>query len=136
MATKKSVVKSVQPNGTWEGKFGVMYKHDVEFENGDIGEYSSKKQEQEKFIVGEDTDYEFTDGQYPKVKPIWEQPKTNYAITNSPDTEQHIIRSVALKAAAEYNATRTSVTTDEVLADANRFEEFIKNGFSSDNVPF
>ena len=34
---KKSTVKSVQANGTWEGKFGMMYKFEVEFENEDSG---------------------------------------------------------------------------------------------------
>ena len=67
---KKSKVTNVQPNGTWEGKFGMMYKFEVSFENGDTGEYSSKSQEQNKFIVGNDTDYEFIDGKFPKVKPV------------------------------------------------------------------
>ena len=44
---KKGKVKRVTANGTWEGKFGVMYKFEVEFENGDVGEYSSKSLEQQ-----------------------------------------------------------------------------------------
>ena len=47
---KKSKVKKVQANGTWEGKFGMMYKFEVEFEDGNAGEYSSKTQDQNKFI--------------------------------------------------------------------------------------
>ena len=38
---KKSVVKQAQANGTWQGKFGTMYKHEIAFENGDSGEYAS-----------------------------------------------------------------------------------------------
>ena len=49
---KKSVVKNVQSNGTWEGKFGLMYKFEVEMENGDVGEYSSKSKDQDKFLEG------------------------------------------------------------------------------------
>ena len=33
---KKSKVKSIQANGTWEGKFGLMYKNEVLFENGEF----------------------------------------------------------------------------------------------------
>ena len=51
---KTSKVKSVQANGTWEGKFGLMYKFEVVMENGNSGEYSCKTKDQEKFIVGED----------------------------------------------------------------------------------
>ena len=50
---KKSKVVSVQANGTWEGKYGVMYKYEVAFENGDAGEYSSKSAEQNKFVEGQ-----------------------------------------------------------------------------------
>ena len=46
---KKSKVTNVQASGTWEGKFGLMYKFEVEFENGDAGEYSSKSKDQNKF---------------------------------------------------------------------------------------
>ena len=37
---KKSTVTRVAGNGTWEGKYGLMYKFEVEMENGDIGENS------------------------------------------------------------------------------------------------
>ena len=48
---KKSVVVAAQPNGTWEGKFGLMFKHEIAFENGDSGEYSSKDQNQTKTFL-------------------------------------------------------------------------------------
>ena len=67
---KKSIVKNVQGNGTWEGKFGLMYKFEVEMENGDSGEYSSKSKEQTKFVVGEEVEYEFIDGNFPKINPV------------------------------------------------------------------
>ena len=67
---KKSKVISVQANGTWEGKYGIMYKYEVSFENGDSGEYSSKSENQTKFIEGQETEYEFIDGKFPKIKPV------------------------------------------------------------------
>ena len=48
---KNSKVTSVQSNGSWEGKYGIMYKFEIGFENGDVGEYSSKNQEQNKFVI-------------------------------------------------------------------------------------
>ena len=44
---KKGIVKIVQANGTWQLKVGskTFYKHEVSFDNGDTGEYSSIMQE-------------------------------------------------------------------------------------------
>ena len=74
MAFKKSKVKSVQANGTWEGNFGMMYKFEVEFENEDSGEYSSKSKDQTKFVEGQEMEYEYIDGNFPKVKPVYQKP--------------------------------------------------------------
>ena len=102
---KKSVVKQAQANGTWQGKFGTMYKHEIAFENGDSGEYSSKDQYQTKFVVGQETEYEFTDGKYPKVKPInnW-QPNAQASTPkqSKDDVQEYIIKQSTLKCATDY----------------------------------
>ena len=102
---KKSIVKQAQANGTWEGKFGTMYKHEIAFENGDSGEYSSKDQNQTKFVVGQETEYEFIDGKYPKVKPInnW-QPNTQASTLkkSKDDVQEYIINQSTLKCATDY----------------------------------
>ena len=36
------VIKSLQANGTWEGKYGTNYKFDVEFQSGEHGEVNAK----------------------------------------------------------------------------------------------
>lgn len=41
----------------WNGKFGTMYDHNIEFANGDKGVYTSKKKEQDTFKVGEEVAY-------------------------------------------------------------------------------
>ena len=51
---KKSKVTEVQSNGTWEGNYGTMYKYEIVFDNGDCGEYSSKSEDQTKFVIGQD----------------------------------------------------------------------------------
>ena len=74
---KNSTVTRVTGNGTWEGKFGLMYKFEIEMENGDIGENLSKTEEC-RFKEGQQTDYEFIDGEWPKIKPVNTfQPKSN-----------------------------------------------------------
>ena len=71
MSIEKSVVTKVTPNGTWEGQYGLMYKYEIEFENGQGGEYLSKFENQTKFVVGNETEYERTErGQFVKIKPV------------------------------------------------------------------
>ena len=87
---KNSRVTRVTGNGTWEGKFGLMYKFEIEMENGDIGENLSKSQEC-KFKEGQETDYEFIDHEkFPKIKPVSNfQPRGNYS-NNNPDVQNKI----------------------------------------------
>lgn len=68
---KKGIVKAVQPNGSWEGKFGVMYKYEVTV-GEDTGEYSGKSPQQDKFVIGQEVDYEVTEqGNFgKKIKPV------------------------------------------------------------------
>ena len=66
---KNDVVKSVQANGTFDFNGKTFYKYEVEMENGDIGENLSKTPEC-RFKEGQQTDYEFIDGQFPKIKPV------------------------------------------------------------------
>ena len=68
---KKGTPINIQANGTWEGKYGLMYKFEIEMDNGDIGEYSSKIKDQTKFEVDKETEYEFIDGDFPKIKPVF-----------------------------------------------------------------
>ena len=92
---KKSKVISVQANGTWEGKYGMMYKYEVSFENGDSGEYSSKSENQTKFIQGQETEYEFIDGKFPKVKPANTFQQTS-SFKKDDKTQEYIIKQNAL----------------------------------------
>jgi len=137
MQVKKSTVKQVQANGTWEGKYGVMYKFDVEMTNGDVGQYMSKSQNQDKFKQGDVVDYQFTAGDFPKIKPHFEQgynqkfgsggrsanPQTG-TVTNSrtgevksTDTQWQIIRQSSVRTAAEF--CKGNCTIEDLLRDAD-----------------
>tara|TARA_R110000824_G_scaffold163602_1_gene339384 strand:+ start:1172 stop:1636 length:465 start_codon:yes stop_codon:yes gene_type:complete len=41
---KKTTIKSIQANGTWESNFGLMYQFEVELEDGTVGMANSKNQ--------------------------------------------------------------------------------------------
>lgn len=60
---KTSKVKSVQGNGSFEGKYGLLYKFEYEMENGDVGEANHKSPEGIK-KVGEEVTYELKSTDY------------------------------------------------------------------------
>jgi len=133
MEQKKSIVTNVQSNGTWEGKFGLMYKFEVSFENGDIGEYLSKSENQDKFVVGQETDYQFKDGQFPRVKPVSNfQPKTSYSNSNS-DASKEIRFAVAFKGAIEL-AAGGQIGIDDIKATTIGFDKFLEE--KKGDLPF
>ena len=136
MEIKKSAVTNVQPNGTWDGKYGLMYKFDVSFENGDTGSYLSKYENQTKFIVGQETEYEYTGGDYPKVKPHYVNPvpkTTSYSNSNT-DKDLEIRFAVAFKAAIEL-CSNDKIEMEEIMATTIGFAEFLKEKKNT-SLPF
>ncbi len=101
----KGTVLSVAPNGTFEGKHGTLYKHYIKIDvAGKVyeGEYASKKEQQTYFIVGQEVDFVFTDGQWPKIKPV--QQGTGFTggqRKDDPKRQASIIRQSSLKVATE-----------------------------------
>ena len=70
----KANVQSVEAKGTYDSKYGLMYKYEVHI-GEHVGEYSSKKYATKEaegfpFVIGIEVEYEFVDGQYPKIKTI------------------------------------------------------------------
>ncbi len=131
MQVKKGIVEQVIANGTWEGKYGVMYKFEVVFTNGDVGEYSSKSKDQNKFEVGAEVEYEFTDGKFPKVKPHYSKPpgsfqsKSSYG--KSDDVQVKIVRQSMLKASIDFWAISPELkpSTEDIFKTANIFIDFV-----------
>ena len=123
---KTSKVKRVTGNGTWEGNYGMMYKFEVEFENGDCGEYSSKKEFQTKFIEGEEANYEFIDGKFPKVKPYYAPPQSNGQINYKKDdnVQDLIVRQSSLKAAVDF-CRGNNCSPEEVCETAEIFTKWV-----------
>ena len=122
---KKSKVTSAQPNGTWEGKFGLMYKSEISFENGDAGEYSSKTREQDKFVVGKETEYEFIGGNFPKVKPVYQKPQSfgGGGYKKDDNVQKMIVKQSSLKAAVDFCNEGCSV--EDVIKVAQKFTDWV-----------
>lgn len=132
MEIKKSIVDQVIPNGTWEGRFGLMYKFEIVFENGDVGEYSSKSKDQNKFEVGQEAEYEFTDGKFPKVKPHYSKPPNfsgggNKSYGKPDDVQIKIVRQSMLKASIDFWAITPELkpSTQDIFKTANIFIDFV-----------
>lgn len=147
METKKSKVIGVQANGSWESKYGTFYKFEVDFENGDGGEYSSKSQTQSKFVSGQEAWYTIEgSGKFAKVKPAQapEQQQSNgggYSAGSfkgeNPETAKRIARMNALTNATNYIMAKgaTELGELEILNLANAFEDFIMNGLKAKQSP-
>ena len=126
---KKSKVTNVQNNGTWEGKFGLMYKFEVEFSNNDWGEYSSKSKDQNKFVIGEEVEYEFIGGKFPKVKPVYQKPDFasngfSGGYKKDDNVQKMIVKQSSLKAAVDY-CSGGNCSTSDVLKVAQEFVDWV-----------
>ena len=141
---KKSKVTSVQNNGTWEGNFGMMYKFEVAFENGDCGEYSSKSQDQNKFVKDQEMEYEFIDGKFPKVKPVYQQAQSfsggssNAGYKKDDSVQKMIVKQSSLKSAVDY-CSGGNCSTSDVLKVAQEFVDWVmedKKPNENNEMPF
>ena len=131
---KNSTVTRVTGNGTWEGKFGLMYKFEIEMENGDIGENLSKTSDC-RFKEGQQTDYEFIDGQFPKIKPINTfAPSGGGGFKKNDQVQEYIIKQSSLKASVDFCIAKGTTNTEDVLAVAELFSDWVLDGKKS--LPF
>tara|TARA_R110002020_G_scaffold229591_2_gene440399 strand:+ start:324 stop:788 length:465 start_codon:yes stop_codon:yes gene_type:complete len=132
---KKSVVTKVQPTGTWDTKrepIKTFFKFDIEMENGDTGEYSSVNQEQDKFVEGQEVEYEYLPhSDFPKIKPYYQRQDSTggggYNVNVSNQEPERIARSVALKVASE-QAVHLNIAQQDMLELAKCFSTFILEG--------
>jgi hypothetical protein len=140
MKVKNSVVKSVQKNGTWTSKKDgkIFYKNEIQMDNGDVGEYSSIKEDQDKFIEGESVEYQYLEGDFPKIKPNYSKGFTD----NFNDKKgEDIFRSVALKSAIEYGVA-SSLELEDIFNVADKMDSWLNkapvatNTNKKDDLPF
>lgn len=105
---KRSTIKQVISNGTWESNYGMMYAYELHFESGDVANFSAKTAD--KFKEGEVLDYHHTGRNdrngTPMAKVVFNQqameaPKQNY-LTPSDDRQKSIEMQMCYKLAIDY----------------------------------
>ena len=103
---KTSKVTKIEPNGSFPGQRGEIFKFNIEFENGDKGEFTTNKNPQVKFVEGETVKYtveEITintkNGPWKKIKIDKLKEEGGRQYSDDPSIQYRIIRTVALKAA-------------------------------------
>lgn len=119
---------SVTPKGDYQLRDGkTLYKFFVSFDNGDSGEYSSVKPDQDKFNVGQEVEYELNATQYGnKIKPVYNSggsysPKYS---SGSDDKQKMIVKQSCLKAAVDLLKDKGAKSTD-VLKIADSFVDWV-----------
>jgi len=131
---KKAKVVSVTPKGDFAFNGKTFYKFFVSLDNGDSGEYNSVKADQDKFVVGQEAEYEISSNQYGnKIKPVYSQggggnysggySKSNYS-SNSDDKQKMIVKQSCLKAAVDLLKDKGAKSTD-VLKVADSFVSWV-----------
>ena len=136
---KTSKVLSVQANGSWDGKFGTMYKFELGFDNGDTGEYSSKSSDQKKFIQGQDATYtiDTSNPSYPKIKPIFNQSGGSFSggfSKENPERQKMIVKQSSLKVAADLCIANNKADLNSVFIVAEKIVEWVMTEKSTDEV--
>ena len=134
-AVKKSKVKSVQANGTWDGQYGLFYKWEITMENGDSGQYMGKSETQNKFVIGVEAayTYDISKQDFHKIKPFSDFQATgqNNQFTSKVNTkgggdvQDMIIRQSSLKSAVEFS--KDTYDVKEVLKMADAFVNWVYN---------
>ena len=147
----QGIVKQVQSNGSIDLKHGTFYKYEISIQSDNEllhGEYLSKSDNQNKFIQGEEINFEFTGGKYPKIKPVTDfEYKSSFAsdtkttnTTKTTDRETLIIRQSTLKCATDYICNNGGDKAD-VIELAEMFTEWVTTGKkptkeSNNEMPF
>ena len=129
---KKGIVKSIDNSKEpYNGQHGTLYKYDIVFENGDAGEYSSKSNAQDKFVIGQEVDYEVhinpSYPNFPKIKPHYAQKGFSAGGGGkqfTPEDKMRMAKSVAIKSASIYFQQRDADKKD-IKAFADFCYEYI-----------
>ena len=140
----KARVVSVSPKGDYQLRDGkTLYKFFVSMDNGDSGEYSSVKAEQDKFLVGQEVEYELSSTQYGnKIKPVYNQgggysgggytPKYS---AGGDDKQKMIVKQSCLKAAVDLLKDKGAKSTD-VLKIADSFVNWVLESDKKEEVTY
>lgn len=122
METKKSKVVAATFKNQGTGQYGPYFIHTIVFENGDVGDYLSKKNPQDYFKVGQEADYTKEtkqNGQYQNIsiKPVQQQQGGNRFNGGSPTAQN---KRTALECAISL-AVAGKIKDDQIIPKASSF---------------
>jgi hypothetical protein len=129
---KTSTVNHIQASGTWESKYGTMYRFEIGFTNGDVGDYNSKSKDQTSFKLGEETTYDITSKDvngklFHTVKPV-KAPFVPFASKPSdPDKDKKIARMSVLKCVTDL-VVSGHIKFESLFEHAKYFEAYVESG--------
>ena len=138
----KARVVSVSPKGDYQLRDGkTLYKFFVSMDNGDSGEYSSVKADQDKFVVGQEVEYELSSTQYGnKIKPVYAQGNSGGSYTpkysaGGDDKQKMIVKQSCLKAAVDLLKDKGAKSTD-VLKIADSFVNWVMESDKQEDTTY
>ena len=142
MEQKKGKVTNVTANGTWNSQYGLMYKFEITFDNGDAGEYNCKTQTQNKFVIGQDAEYtissrEYNGNTYYTIKPVlpsFGAGTGSYSKGKDPKTSRHILRMNVLQRAVDL-AIADKITLKDIPKLAQHFADWVQKEDQVSNPP-
>jgi hypothetical protein len=129
---KQGVVTAVTGNGTWQSQYGLFYKFEVAFDNGDVGTYMTKEPNQNKFIVGQQAAYlhegkQASNGQTyysVKVPQMQSAGGGGGAFKKDPETEKRIVKQSSLKVSSDL-AINGHIQASQILEYADLFTRWV-----------
>jgi hypothetical protein len=129
---KTSKVTRVTGNGSWDSQYGKMYKFEIEFENGDIGNYNSKILEQKSFKENDTCTYDITTKEvngvkYHTIKPVKQAFVPQSSKASEPETGKKIARMSVLKCVTDL-VVSGHIKFDVLFEYAKLFEAYVELG--------
>lgn len=128
-----STITQIQPNGTWNSQYGLMYQFEVQFDDGKSINVNAKTEEP-PYKVGDKVSYEITgSNKYGSKGKIQKadfdgSPQKSFGGQSSTQKDELIARQTCIKASAELYAQRSDWSVSQVIATAQMFTEYCLTG--------
>ena len=124
----KAIVKKVEPNGTYDSQYGLMYKYNITI-GEHTGEYSSKKYQTSSadgfpFQIDSESEYEFIDGQFPKIKTVsnWSGGGGGYSAKKSSNTSFGVSYCKDLIVAGKLDVKDWQIASEKIINFMNKLD--------------
>lgn len=132
---KTGKIKAINGDGTWKD----LFKFEVEIDNGDIGNMY-KKSDNPFVEVGQEINYTLSDkGTLKIIEEGGGTGGSSYSYAKKDDVQRYIIRQSCLNRAVDFHIAKQSFSEEEILKQAERFEQWVltKNvDHNSKDLPF